>query len=1235
MTGGKAYGGAKYGQAPLSMVTWMSRVDCKGSETYLSDCSFPGWTTSPPGCTHARDASVCCELGCDACAAANATDEDRGVKLNLTNTEPGGTDLPAAGGCGRVEVWKNGQWGTVCGGDTWDNRDAAVVCRQLGLSGGFVNSSLQLPGEGPILDGNVSCQGNERNLSLCVASAPSTVCNHSHDATVCCGPAFAPNPAGVEGEARIVTPSGSNLGGFGCGYVEVYAQGEWGRVCGDMWQDDDALVLCRQLGRSGGAAARVPASTAGSGKIWLSHVQCDGSEKHVWDCPSQKKASATCTDGSHASVCCNQDCGTRACEQPQVSIGPSSCQQVDWLSDSSIRCKVPAGTGQNHPVTVARWDTTFRGKCDSTEVKLAYTSLRVSGIKPPNGGTAGGNTLTIKGTDFGATPPDVLTISIGDRPCNTANWISDSSLECVGTPAGTGSNLPVQVNMTRAGAQEYGVSAVLFNYDAPVIISTQSSQELAILAQQFSQDGVSGMTVSRLSGGSTINIVGKNFGTTLLAAGKQRITIGGKNCTSQEWTSDTTMTCVVPEYTGGGSALGSLCAWYVKIDITIDGRVTSCSQSCTQYYLAYIRDPYELSVTPQFGPTAGGLDITVRGQCFSRAPSTFIPAVNVSAKIGNLSLISARWTTGSSIVGVLPAGSGKLLDVSVDVAGRKGVKPKGFSFDQPIVDSIRPSAGSTSGGQSITFLGRNFGTPTSPLSMFLGGVPCAQSKYIGPTVVVCTTAPCLPPLCTTGGATGLRPAITVDGSVGTVLTTSATLFSYVRPPIVTDWSRNIVWGFSGGNITIRGQRFNTSPVRSVTVGGKPCTRVEFLSDTEVRCQVPPGAGALLTITVSVFPGEGNLYRAFTYYPEWDVTLGLWREPLIWLGAQDPNAFQLYNNGATSVVESWTSNIPRASGPAAMYVFESSNGTKPTRSQGSNGQYFVSFNGAEQYFKSLQPRNSSEMTAFIVAKLPNRPSDSLQRWILSDLNATTQTGVAVSTTTGNSVLKVEDTSDSVTMSEQGGFVGSMQLITIVQGAEGTMIRVNSKNETDKLIASPASPGVSLSPIFIGDGPTGQGTLLGDIYEILIYDKNLSSVSPLAIERVERALCLQKQVSACTSLQVTPGTISWAQPNNANSSDSVALWEGSGVLNLVLQRTGGSDGWGVVFFRISSDNACGTVFGQPGPACGLPGVPASYKYTVENLDCFSQGKCGACAPDDPQRCHGWIQVPRVLVSCLCIL
>ncbi|KAI4878798.1 hypothetical protein NFI96_003970, partial [Prochilodus magdalenae] len=67
---------------------------------------------------------------------------------------------------GRVEVYRNGQWGTVCDYYNWDMKDAGVVCRELGC--GEAQSIPKFgPGSGPILMGLVGCSGSESALTSC------------------------------------------------------------------------------------------------------------------------------------------------------------------------------------------------------------------------------------------------------------------------------------------------------------------------------------------------------------------------------------------------------------------------------------------------------------------------------------------------------------------------------------------------------------------------------------------------------------------------------------------------------------------------------------------------------------------------------------------------------------------------------------------------------------------------------------------------------------------------------------------------------------------------------------------------------------------------------------------------------------------------------------------------------------------------------------------------------------
>uniref|UniRef100_UPI00398F723B HHIP-like protein 1 n=1 Tax=Pristiophorus japonicus TaxID=55135 RepID=UPI00398F723B len=90
---------------------------------------------------------------------------------------------------GRVEIYINGEWGTVCD-DLWNSQSAAVVCRQLGFP--FAIKAYRRAefgeGSGPILLDDVECEGNEKSLLQCLHSAVGeTNCSHREDAGVMCG----------------------------------------------------------------------------------------------------------------------------------------------------------------------------------------------------------------------------------------------------------------------------------------------------------------------------------------------------------------------------------------------------------------------------------------------------------------------------------------------------------------------------------------------------------------------------------------------------------------------------------------------------------------------------------------------------------------------------------------------------------------------------------------------------------------------------------------------------------------------------------------------------------------------------------------------------------------------------------------------------------------------------------------------------------------------------------------
>ena len=194
---------------------------------------------------------------------------------------------------GRVEVFYDGKWGTVCDDNWYKNMaNANVVCKEIGFvkAAGVFTGASHGEGSGPIWLDDVSCSGSETHLHNCPKREwGNHNCDHKKDASVLCN-------YGVT-DVRI-------NGGKKFGRVEILIGGQWGTICDHKWDMNDATVVCRQLGFRGADKAHGGATYGqGSGTIHRNLVRCNGDEKSLLDCPYG--SSRYCSHADDAGVDCD------------------------------------------------------------------------------------------------------------------------------------------------------------------------------------------------------------------------------------------------------------------------------------------------------------------------------------------------------------------------------------------------------------------------------------------------------------------------------------------------------------------------------------------------------------------------------------------------------------------------------------------------------------------------------------------------------------------------------------------------------------------------------------------------------------------------------------------------------------------------------------------------------------------------------------------------------------------
>jgi len=138
--------------------------------------------------------------------------------------------------------------------------------------------------------------------------------------------------------------------------------------------------------------------------------------------------------------------------------------------------------------------------------------------------------------------------------------------------------------------------------------------------------------------------------------------------------------------------------------------------------------PTVSSITPDKGTTNGGTSVTITGSRFQ---------AGATVTFGGNSAMSITVVNATTLTCDTPAGTEGAVDVVVtNPDDQYGTLPGGFTYKEPTITGVSPSAGTASGGTSVTITGTGFQVGAT---VTFGGNSAMSITVVNATTLTCDT----------------------------------------------------------------------------------------------------------------------------------------------------------------------------------------------------------------------------------------------------------------------------------------------------------------------------------------------------------------------------------------------------------------------------------------------------------------------------------------------------------------